>query len=135
LQSSRRPRLLFWFGLGVVGFALSYLVRLVLSFVQPDLPLSVPPWYLPLTGAIWCAAGSTAAFGLFRGLSWAPGLMRWGAVAYALWYWSDRIFLACSDYLQLTWPVALVITLLAILCIFWIFSRPKIRSYFGERPS
>ena len=135
MKSPKRPRLLFWFSLGVVGFALSYLIRLVLSFVQPDLPLSVPPWYLPLTGAVWFAAGSAVAYGLFRGLSWAPGLTRWGSVIYAVWYWLDRIFLAVSDYLRLTWPLALFITLLAVVCIFWIFSRPAIRGYFVEKHS
>ena len=135
MKSHKRPRLLFWLGLGVVGFTLSYLIRLVLSFVPPDLPLSVPPWYLPLTGAIWCAAGSATAYGLFRGLSWAPGLTRWGSVVYVAWYWLDRIFLAVSDYLRLTWPMALVISLLAIVCIFWVFSRPAVRGHFGEKHS
>ncbi|MGD8814693.1 MAG: hypothetical protein PVI78_09485 [Anaerolineales bacterium] len=133
MKSSKRPSLLFWFSLGVLGFSIYYLVRLALSFVQLNLPLSVPVWYLPLTGAIWGAAGAVAAYGLLRGQAWALRLMRGGTVAFVLWYWLDRIFLACSDYLRLTWPLALIITLLAVLSIFWILSRPVIQEYFGER--
>ena len=135
LKSSQRPRLLIWFSVGVVGFSICYLMRLALSFVQCNLPLSVPFWYLPLTGAIWGVVGMTAAYGLFRGDLWAPRLVRWGTVVYTLWYWLDRIFLACNDYRRLTWPLMLVITLLAVLCTYWILSRPAIREYFGERRS
>lgn len=109
-----------------------FLARLVLGFDLPDIPLTVPGWYLPLTGGIWGAWGLTAAYGLFGGLPWAPALARWGALAFVLWYWVDRLVLARSHYLDVTWPAALAITLLSLLGFFWLLSRPAAKHFFGE---
>jgi hypothetical protein len=115
--------------LALSGF---YLARLILGLDLPDIPLSVPRWYLPLTGAVWGATGIAAAYSLFRGHSWAPAFVLWSALAFALWYWSDRLFLARSQYLDITWPASLAVTLLAILGLFWILGRPAARRFFGE---
>ncbi len=135
MRSSKRPRYVTWLSLGVLTFSGYYLTRLLLGLDLPDIPLTVPQWYLPLTGAVWGAIGLTAAYGLFRGHSWAPTLARWGTLAFALWYWSDRLFLARSRYLDITWPLALAITLLTLLGLFWLLSRPAARRFFGESNS
>ena len=132
MRSRRRPRYVTWLSLGVLIFSGCYLARLVLGLDLPDIPLNIPLWYLPLTGAVWGGMGITAAYGLFRGHTWAPALTRWGTLAFELWYWSDRLFLARSHYLDITWPAALAITLLTILTLFWLLSRPAARHFFGE---
>jgi hypothetical protein len=116
----------------VLTIAGCFLTRLALGLDQPDIPLSIPTWYLPLTGAAWGACGIAAAYGLFRGTSWAPAFARWGSAAFAIWYWMDRIFLARSMYLDLTWPAALIITILILAALFWLLSRPSARSFYGE---
>ena len=135
MKSSQRPRYVTWLSLGVLIFSGSYLARLVLGLDLPDIPLNVPHWYLPLTGAVWGGMGIAAAYGLFRGHSWAPALARWGALAFALWYWSDRLFLARSHYLDITWPVALAVTLLMVTLLFWLLSRSAAGHFFGESSS
>jgi len=118
--------------LGVLIFSSYYLARLALGLNLPDIPLSVPQWYLPLTGAVWGGIGLATAYGLFCGYPWSLAVMRWGALAYALWFWADRLLLARSDYLGITWPAALAIMLPTILGIFWLLNRPGVRHFFGE---
>jgi hypothetical protein len=56
-------------------------------------------------------------------------------LAFAVWYWADRLFIARSHYLDITWPPALAITLLTLLGLFWLLSRPAARNFFGESHS
>jgi hypothetical protein len=132
LKSSKRPRYVTWLSIGVLTLSGYYLIRLVLGLDQPDIPISIPWWYLPFTGAVWGAAGITAAYGLFRGTSWALTYTRWGAAAFAAWYWIDRITLSRSSYLDLTWPAALIITVVVLSGLYWLLHRPNTRSFFGE---
>lgn len=132
LRSSKRPLYVTWLSLGVLIFSGWYIARLALGLDLPDIPLSVPHWYMSLTGAVWGAMGLAIAYGLFSGHSWARTLARWGALAFAVWYWTDRLFIARSHYLDISWPPALAITLLTLLGLFWLLSRPAARNFFGE---
>ena len=111
------------------------LARLVLGFDLPDIPLSVPSWYLPLTGGVWGALGLITVYGLLGGHPWTPALARWGSLSFVLWYWTDRLVLASSYYLDITWPAALAVTLLSLLVLFWLLSRPAAKHYFEESTS
>lgn len=133
MTSEGRPKLVTTLTLGVLTLATLYLVRFGLGLTLPKLPLSVPAWYIPLTGAFWGVGALVVAYGLFTGRAWAPGAARWGAVAFAVWYWADRLIFARSDYAQRTIPASTVITVLGLAGVWVILRTAHVRSYYKER--
>jgi len=117
----------------VLTFAAFYLARLVLSLALPDLPLSVPDWYLPLTGAIWAGVALVLGVGLWRGSPRAFRLLVWAVPIYLGWYWADRLFLVRSDFSRHSLAAALAITAVAVAALYVILTRPSVRAYFEER--
>jgi hypothetical protein len=109
-----------------------YLTRFVLSLRLPDLPLSVPEWYLPLTGAVWAAACLAIGIGLWRGSRTAYRLLHWAAPLYLAWYWIDRVVFVRSDFAQRSLPAALLMTIAAAGVITLVLRRRSVRSYFAE---
>ena len=110
-----------------------YLARLVLSLALPRLPLSVPEWYLPLTGAVWGGAALVLGFGLLRGSRRAYRFLFWAVPLYLGWYWADRLLLVRSDFAQRSLPAALVMSAIAVALVALALTRPSVRMYFGER--
>jgi hypothetical protein len=108
------------------------LARFGLSLSLPPLPLTVPPLYLTLTGALWGVGALAAAWGLFSGRRWAPTFSRWGFAAYALWYWADRLLLVRSDYSNQSLPASLAITVLLLVVGYWVLQVPKVQRYYRE---
>lgn len=132
MTSRRPPPLVTWLSGGVLIFAAVQITRLVAGLRLPDLPYTVPAWYFPVTGWLWMVVALVAAFGLYRGSSWAPALARWGSSGYALWYWVDRLWLGETDYTQRTWPFALGVTVLSLAAIFLILNFQSIKQYYRE---
>lgn len=133
MKSTNRPRIVTWMTAGVLTFAIVQLTRFILALGLPSLPLTVPPWYLALSGAFWGMLALIAAFGLIRGSLWAPALMRWGSAAFATWFWTDWFLFIRSDYARGSWPFNLGCTIVALSVIVWLLHRPAVRRYFGER--
>ena len=129
----RRPAVVTWVAAGVLTLAAFYLARLVLSLAPPDLPLSVPAWYLPLTGAIWGGVALVLGVGLLRGSRRAYRLLFWAAPIYLLWYWTDRLLFVRSDFAQRSLPAALVLSAVGLALVYLALTRPSARTYFGER--
>ena len=129
----RRPAVVTWLAAGVLTCAAFYLARLVLSLALPDLPLSVPEWYLPLTGAVWGGAALALGFGLLRGSRRAYRFLFWAVPLYLGWYWADRLLLVRSDFAQRSLPAALVMSAIAVALVYLAVTRPSARMYFGER--
>jgi len=129
----RRPAVVTWLAAGVLTCAAFYLARLVLSLALPDLPLSVPEWYLPLTGAVWGGAALVLGFGLLRGSRRAYRFLFWAVPIYLGWYWADRLLLVRSDFAQRSLPAALVMSAIAVALVYLAVTRPSARMYFGER--
>ena len=129
----RRPAVVTWLAAGVLTCAAFYLARLVLSLALPDLPLSVPEWYLPLTGAVWGGAALALGFGLLRGSRRACRFLFWAVPVYLGWYWADRLILVRSDFAQRSLPAALVMSATAVALVYLAVTRPSARMYFGER--
>ena len=129
----RRPAVVTWLAAGVLTCAAFYLARLVLSLALPDLPLSVPEWYLPLTGAVWGGAALALGFGLLRGSRRAYRFLFWAVPVYLGWYWADRLLLVRSDFAQRSLPAALVMSAIAVALVYLAVTRPSARMYFGER--
>jgi hypothetical protein len=118
--------------LGVLLFTLWYSIRLVAGLTLPALPLSVPGWYLPLTGAIWAGCGMLALLGIVRRRPWAPGMIGWTSLVYVVWRLADRGLLARSDYASLTLPGLTGLLLLGLGAVVWILRRTAARTYFKE---
>ena len=129
----RRPAVVTWLAVGVLTCAAFYLARLVLSLALPRLPLSVPEWYLPLTGAVWGGAALVLGFGLLRGSRRAYRFLFWAVPIYLGWYWADRLLLVRSDFAQRSLPAALVLSAIAVALVYLALTRPSVRTYFGER--
>jgi hypothetical protein len=102
------------------------------GWMAPDLPLSVPPSYLVLTGAVWGVAWVVIAAALFTGRRWAPRATLAVGAAFLLWYWADRLLLVRSEYALRTMPFGLAVTLLASVLA---LRRPAARRHFGEHTS
>jgi hypothetical protein len=110
------------------------LLRLILTiqswnFLAGLLPVS--PWYMALTGLLWTILGCALIWGLWLRLAWAPHATRIVSAIYMLYYWIDRLFVASRSGLEASWPFTLVICLVLYLWIFWLFTRRRIRNYFG----
>jgi hypothetical protein len=110
------------------------LLRLILTiqswiFLAGLLPVS--PWYLALTGLVWTILGCALIWGLWLRLAWAPNASRLLSGIYMLYYWVDRLFVANRSGLEASWPFTLVVCLVLFLWILWLFTRRKIRNYFG----
>jgi hypothetical protein len=99
------------------------------SFLASVLPIS--PLYLALTGLGWGVVFLAAAWGLWLGRRWAPRYTQGAALAFAAYYWIDRLFVADAAATASSVPFAAVLTALILLFIFWAFSRPKVKAFFG----
>jgi hypothetical protein len=78
-----------------------------------SLPLSVPDWYLPLTGAFWGALWIIAGAGMWRGKEWAR-LSALIAVPLQLGAWlADWFFFSRSTIAIQSFRFDLVLRLLA----------------------
>ncbi len=132
MKSSRRPRIVTWLALGVLIVSAGYLTRFVVGLRLPELPLTVPAWYVPVNGAVWGLSGLAVAYGLFRGRTWAPALLRLGGLAFLLWYWADRLLLVRTDYAVRTRPFSVFVTFLAVVAIAWVLRQSSVQAYFRE---
>ena len=131
-RTNRRPAHVTWLSLGVITVAAVAFCGLAAWFSLPDLPYVVPPVYLLIRNSLWGIWGLVAAIGAFFGRPWAPRLVSWGGLVLAIWYWVDRILLAQSDYSRVNWPLTAIATVLAIVFVRWVLTRPIVRTYFQE---
>ncbi len=123
MRSERRPRLVY----AIIALALIVSVigwlRLIAGLHLPDLPLTVPRWYIPLSGGGLAVLPMIAAGGLFLRAPWAPAFTLSVAALISAWYWADRLLLTHSDYSQVTWPAAALVNLILLAWIFWSLRR------------
>jgi hypothetical protein len=111
------------------------LLRLVQSITLWDYLtglLSFSPAYLALSGLVWGVAFLWLAWGLWRGLSYAPRLAIWVFLFYSIYYWVDRLLLPGPTTRNTNWVFSLIIHISMLLYIAWLLTRRKSRRYFGE---
>jgi hypothetical protein len=112
-----------------------HLVRLFQTLYWWDFLSSLPrvsPVYLALTGLLWTLAGLPTFFGLWLGRPGLPKVTRLLAFAYVLYVWLDRLLVANTEIVMINWPFTAGVTILLLFIVFWTFSRPSVRVYFGE---
>ena len=139
-----RPFSVTLLALGVLTIASLNLVRLILALRQWSFLASLPaesPLYLVLTALIWITAGGPLIWGLWTGKSWSPARCRAFTLAYAVYFWLERLFLfgRPSDsfgspslaYLPGQGLFSAGVTLFLLVLVFWILRRPGARKFFG----
>ena len=130
-----RPFVVTILALAVLYVAAENFLRLVQSISLWDYLsglLDFSPAYLTLSGLVWGGVCSWLAWGLWRGLPWAPRFMMWGFLFYSIYYWIDRLLLPGHTSRNINWVFTLILHSLLFIGIFWILSRQKSRHYFGE---
>jgi hypothetical protein len=128
----RRPGSVTLLAFGVLIVASLNLVRGIEALLQWQFLaglLVVSPLYLVLSGLTWGSTGLPLVWGLWRGLGWAS----WGTgvyvLAYALYYWIDRLWVATSG-LGANWPFTSGMTAILLLYVFGVLLRRKSREFF-----
>jgi hypothetical protein len=133
----RRPFSVTLLAVGVLTIAGIHLIRLLQAIQNwgflAELP-GVSPLYLALTGLFWAAAGFPLGLALLLGLPAAPAAARLMAAVYTIYYWSNRLFAAYRAGSFQTpgfaWGFAAILTVLSLVLVFWILSRPKAQAFF-----
>jgi hypothetical protein len=115
----------------MLALGLVYLLRLVGGLLAPDLPLSVPKWYPPLTGAVWGTAWCAIALAAFIGRRWARRGVLVIGVAFLAWYWLDRLAFARSAYALRSIPFSLLFSALSAGAVIAILRLHAVRAYLG----
>jgi hypothetical protein len=131
LSSRSRPAAVTWLSLGLLALGLVYLVRMAGGLTAPDLPLSVPRWYPPLTGAIWGLGWSVAAAAAFTGRRLAPWLILGIGIAFLAWYWIDRLVFVRSGYALRSMPFSLALTAFGTAAVLAVLRQRAVQAYFG----
>lgn len=131
MSSRKRPAAVTWLSLGLLALGLVYLMRMAGGLTAPDLRLSVPRWYPPLTGAVWGIAWCVCAAAGFTGRRWAPRLITVIGIAFLAWYWFDRLVFVRSEYALSTMPFSLGLTALGAVLVIAALRQPPVRGFFG----
>jgi hypothetical protein len=130
-----RPASVTWLAVVVLSIAIINLFRFIQALRLWDFLaglLPIHPAYLVLTGAFWAGTGLLLVGGLWLGKWWAPWLARLSALAYAAYYWFDRVVLSNPESRGSNTAFAASVTILLVIFIFWLFSRRKVKSFFGD---
>jgi len=101
--------------------------------VLMSLPMQVPPAYLLASGALWAALGGGLLYGLALRKAWAPRLARWGSLAYAVFFWADRLLLQARGPHNSGWMFEAALGLILLGSLFAIMASPDAKAYYDER--
>lgn len=133
MQSRCRPFRVTLLAVGVLTITSLSLLRLVEAVRQWQFLSSLPgvsPIYLALTGLIWATIGLPLCWGLWRGHTRAAKCAPVYTLAFALYYWFDKIFIANRATSLTNWPVNAVLTIIGLTYTFWALRARISRIYF-----
>ena len=133
----KRPWSVTWLALGVLSLVAVYLTRFGTTVSQWDflsrLPLSISPFYLAATGLFWGLSALPLVWGLWRGKAWSTKALRVYSLLFTLYYWLEEWLIESSPLRNTNWPFLLSLTVVLLILVFWIISRPKVRNFIGEK--
>ena len=99
------------------------------EFLVDILPI---PWlYVAASGLAWGLVGILLFIGLWLGYAWAYFYTALATLLYSAYYWVDR-FLVAPERDQANLLFAIILNLVVILLTFWILSRRRTMSFFGD---
>lgn len=98
-----------------------------------DLPMSVSPLYLVVTGSVWGIFGILAAIWVWWGQSRASQLVTTGALVYSLQFWLEQLFVMTNPLRRVNWPFLAVLTVVSLLIVFLSFRHSQVRKFYGGR--
>ena len=101
------------------------------ALLKSLLPFS--PAYLLVTGLAWGIVGLGLVWGLWRGKPWTLWGMGLAFATYTLYYWADRLLMPGYSYRNVDGLFWLVINLLVLAWGLWVFSRPRVKRFFGGK--
>lgn len=136
LKKAKRPFSVTILAFGVLSFVLLQLTRIVSSIRQSqflaNLPLSISPVYLVLTGVVWTGIGLVNLIGVWRGQPWAARVMWWSVFGYSIFYWLDELMLKESPLRTTNWPFQIILNVLTLVMAYGFFKLPKVERFIGE---
>lgn len=124
---------------GVLSFAVLFSARLVFTLQRWDVigeTSSVSPAYIALTGALGAGCSWILTWGLWRGAGWAARLARRTVWAYLGYLWLETLVISLitgqtSNVLRAR-PFQLGLSILLVLCVYWVLSTHQAKLFFGE---
>ena len=134
-RKPERPLLVTLLALVVLSITAIHLTRFINSLTAWEFLSSltgVSPLYLALTGLVGVLVSLPLFLGLWRGHPKSPLATRILAVAYTIYEWLERSGLIGAGGLRPSWPFAAGVTLILLIFIFWVLSRPNAKAFFGE---
>lgn len=128
----RPPKRSFWLKVLIAGlliFSAAGWLRLQQSLAEwtvlEEAGFQPGPLYLALTGGLTGAGGLAAGVGVWLRLRWAFGFTRVFMVAWQVWNWIDRLWLARADTARVGWPFTLAATLVVLIFVFAVLSEEE----------
>ncbi len=118
----------------VLIISVSNLIRLIQTTRLWDFVSEVVyihPLYLVISGLVWGFLGVTLVWGLWKAERWSVLLAKIGAIAYLIYLWIDRLLIRTYQAGKGNHVYALIISVIVLVWIFWMFSRPSVKDYFG----
>ena len=120
--------------LGVLSIAVFNLIGLIQVFSSWDFLkslLSFSPTWLGAVRLFWGLTGMVIVWGLWVGRPWAPCVTRLATLLFAIYFWSDRLFLINPAGRGANYPFLIVITVMMLGAVFLVLAGPDSKKYFG----
>jgi hypothetical protein len=97
-----------------------------------QLPLSISPLYIVLSGFAWAVVGVRLAWAVAQRRAGALGMLRAASFAFALFYWLERGLLQVNESSAVNQPFALALTIALLTTIYWLARNPATLAFFGD---
>lgn len=135
-MKAKRPKSVTSLAVGVLTLAALHFLRLVNTITKwgylQTLPLSVPVGFFVASGLIWGLAALFLGMGLWRGMHWSARFTQYGALAFTVYYWVDRVVLSIDPLRSTNFRFSLGANVFLLAITYWILSRPNAQLFFGE---
>jgi hypothetical protein len=136
-QRGKRPWMITLLSILVLLASLFQLLKCSQALINwttlESLPLSISPIYLAGTGLLWGLVGLILFWSLWTGRPWARAAGLIISLAFAAFFWIDRLWVAEPDLIRVRWPSDLAYTVAVLASIWLILNHQKSRAYFRKK--